>query len=311
MKSGATRWPWLILFVILSSAAAADKSLSGSIRKGMYTAPDKSFQFEVPQLIDPGAFVRDVRVADDTFKVVMGDELCRRFFIVQYATGSYGDFNAFVSRREAELAMVDARAQQIGPADAAATMTTGSLPGASICTAMTFGADGQLVPSEGGGSDAGIIFIAAGDAYYELGYLVGEGGSFAGMYGIGGVEEVLGGLFADFVVLGPRVPARLPETVTLVRFIDADSAALCTSLGSIEGKSKSMSIMASIDSHMNAAQAKIRAQALKLGANAIVVRESNFKTSGLTGAPYMEMVGDALVCDSVPQYMAWEIHAAD
>ena len=141
--------------------------------------------------------------------------------------------------------------------------------------------------------------------------MVGAGGAIVDMYGIGRVEEVLEGLMASFRISGPRLPAKLPDTVMLLRFIDEESGTQCTSLGRIKGKSKSMSLMASIDSHMNSAKAKLRKEALKLGANAIVVRESELKTSGLTGSPYMAMAGEAMKCETVPQYSAWELPAAD
>jgi len=298
-----------ILVVLLPVAVVADASRSGSLRGGVYTSPDGSFEFKVPRLIEPGTFVRDVRVSDGMFKVVMGDELCRRFFVVQYATAGFEDFDAFRRARTAALGIVEPQTHPAGSTGGETIITTGKLPQASVCMAMTLDANGQLVPSPGEGSDAGTVYVAGQDAYYEIGYLVGAGGAFAGMYGIDSVDEVLGQLLADFRMTGPRAPEKLPQTVMLVRFIDEESAAACTPLGRIEGKSKSISL--SVDSHMNAAQAKLRKAALKLGANAILVRESNFKASKLTGTPYMEMVGDALTCDVVPQYQAWEIHAAD
>jgi len=281
------------------------------LRGGDYTAPDKSFQFRVPRLIDPGAFVRDIRVSDDTFKVVVGDELCRRAFVIQYAAVQFASFEAFTSEREAALGLQNESKRVVQSPFGEVTLTTGTMPDASTCMAMTFDAEGRMVPSPGEGSDAGSIFIAGEDAYYELGYLVGAGGAFADMYGIGTVDEVLEGILADFKITGPRQPAKLPDTVTLLRFIDEESAAQCTSLGQVKGKSKSMSLMASIDSHVNSAEASLRKQAQKLGANAIVVRESEFKTSGLTGSPYMAMVGVAMKCDTVPQYLAWELPAAE
>jgi hypothetical protein len=50
-------------------------------------------------------------------------------------------------------------------------------------------------------------------------------------------------------------------------------------------------------------------EAEELGANAILIRQSKMKTSGWTDYPYMQMKADAFVCDSVPEYMAWEIRA--
>ena len=304
----------LLVFLLALAApgiSAADKLYSGSLRGSDYTAPDKSFQCKVPRLIDPGAFVRDIRVSDDIFKVVMGDELCRRAFVVQYAATRFPDFDAFTRDREAALGLQNANKQVVHSSLGEVTLTTGKMPDASTCMVMTLDAEGRMVPSPGEGSDAASILIAGEDAYYELGYLVGAGGAFADMYGIGNAEEVLEGLLAGFKITGPRLPAKLPDTVMLLRFIDEESAAQCTSLGRIKGKSKSMSLMASIDSHVNSAKAKLRKQALKLGANAIVVRESELKTSGLTGSPYMAMAGEAMKCETVPQYLAWELPAAD
>ena len=45
------------------------------------------------------------------------------------------------------------------------------------------------------------------------------------------------------------------------------------------------------------------------GANAIVIRNSKMKTSSWTTYPYMQLKADAFLCDSVPQYMAWEYRA--
>jgi len=309
MKFRVARWLICVLIVLLSGAAIADKSRSGSLRGGVYTAPDESFQFKVPRLIDPGAFVRDVRVSEDTFKVVMGDELCRRVFIVQYAPTGFDDFDAFKREREGRLGLADPKTRSVNSPRGEIAIKTGSMPYASVCMAMTLDANGQLVPTADEGSDAGVLFVAADDAYYELGYIVSAGGAFAEMYGLGSVDDVLEQLLAEFRIAGPRVPARLPPTPMLIRFIDEESAAECTSLGHIKGKSKSISL--SVDSHMNAAQAKLRKAALKLGANAIVIRESDFKRSGLSGAPYMSMLGEALKCDAVPQYRSWEIHASD
>ena len=311
MQRSATCLLVLFLTAVISSAAWADKSRTGSLRHGEYTAPDKSFQFRVPRLIDPGAFVQDVRVSDDTFKVVMGDELCRRAFAVQHAATQFASFEAFAREREDALGMHDVDARVIDSCHGQVTLKIGNMPDASVCSAMTLDAEGRMVPSAGDGSDAGSILIAGEDAYYELGYLVGAGGAFADMYGIGDVDEVLEELLANFKITGPRVPARLPNTMTLLRFIDEEKAAQCTSLGRIKGKSRSMSLMASMDSHINSAQAKMRKAAKKLGANAIVVHESDFKTSGLTGSPYMAMAGEAMICDTVPQYMAWELPATN
>lgn len=311
MNNREARWLVFLLAIVAPGIAVADKGYSGSLRGSDYTAPDKSFQFKVPRLIDPGAFVRDVRVSDDTFKVVVGDELCRRAFVVQYAATRFPDFDAFTRDREAALDLQNANKNVIQSSLGEVTLTTGTMPDASICMAMTLDAEGRMVPSPGEGSDAGSILVAGEDAYYELGYLVGAGGMFAGMYGIGDVEEVLEELLAGFRITGPRIPARQPETAVLLRFVDEENAAQCTSLGRITGKSRSMSLMASVDSHVNSAKANMRKQALKLGANAIVVRESEFKASGLTGSPYMSMAGEAMKCETVPQYLAWELPAAD
>lgn len=311
MNNREALWVALLLGMVVPGIAMADKLYSGSLRGGNYSAPDKSFQFKVPRLIDPGAFVRDVRVSDDTFKVVMGDELCRRAFVVQYAATRFPDFDAFTREREAALDLQNAGKHVVQSSLGEVTLTTGTMPEVSICMAMTLDAEGRMVPSPGEGSDAGLILIAAEDAYYELGYVAGAGGAFADMYGIGRVEEVLEELLSGFRITGPRVPAKLPDTVMLLRFIDEESGTQCVSLGRIDGKSKSMSLMTSIDSHVNSARAKLRKQAQKLGANAIVIRESELKTSGLTGSTYMAMAGEAMKCETVPQYLAWEFPAAD
>ena len=115
-------------------------------------------------------------------------------------------------------------------------------------------------------------------------------------------------MVSGFRETGPRQEKQLPKMASLIRFVDATSGSQCRALGPVKGKSTSFA--GTVDAHMNKAQAKMREKAERLGANAIVIRKSKMKSSGLTGYPYMTLVGDALVCEDVPAYMPWEIHAA-
>jgi hypothetical protein len=45
----------------LFAEALADESLRGGVHDGVYTSPDKSFQFIIARLIEPGIFVDDAR----------------------------------------------------------------------------------------------------------------------------------------------------------------------------------------------------------------------------------------------------------
>jgi hypothetical protein len=308
MKIGATQWLLLVLVLLFSSHAIADKSRAGSVHGDVYTAPDKSFQFTIPKLIEPDTFVRDVRESADAFKVVMGDDLCRRLFVIRHERGRYADFDAFQQARLATMQIADADTSERMLAQGRAMYASGSMPQASVCVAMTFGDGGQMVPAASNGSDIGVIFLGTENAWYEFGYVVGEGGSFAQMYGLGDIEAELDSMLAGFRELGPRQVQKLPEMVSLIRFVDAEAGAQCKALGTIKGKSTSFS--GTVDAHMNKAQAKLREEAARLSANAIVIRDSTMKSSVLTGYPFMALVGDALVCDEVPDYLAWEIHTA-
>ena len=104
------------------------------------------------------------------------------------------------------------------------------------------------------------------------------------------IEDVLDKLYASFKLTGPRSVASHPPVAPLIRFIGDANASECE--------------------HMNKAKAKLRQEGEKLGANAILITKSKMKTSSWTKYPYMQMKADALVCDSVPAYMAWEIRAA-
>jgi len=305
MKIGTARW--LVLVLLFSSDAIAGKSRAGSVRGDVYTAPDKSFQFNVPKLIEPDTFVRDVRESDDSFKIAMGDDLCRRLFVIRHELGRYADFDAYQQARLALMQIVDAESRELELAQGRAIYVSGSMPHVSVCIAMTFGGGGQLVPAESGGGDVGVIFLETGNAWYEFGYVIGQEGVFAEMYGLGDIEAELESVIAGFRELGPRQVEKLPEMVSLVRFVKGEVGAQCKALGPIKGKSTSFS--GTVDAHMNKAQAKLREEAILLGANAIVIRKSKMKSSMLTGYPYMTLVGDALVCDDVSDYMPWEIHA--
>jgi hypothetical protein len=293
----------------LPADAIADQSQSGIVSDGVYTSPDKSFQFDVPNLIQPGIFVNDVRVSETEFKVVMGDELCRRTYIVQYAKEAYIDFDGFTGDRIATMQIVDMETRELPEPHPGAVLITGGMSHVSTCVAMTFGEGGQLVPAETAGSDVGVVFLKSDDAYYELGYLVDAERTFTSFYGGSDIEDVLAKLLASFKLSGPRSVASLPPVVPLIRFIGDANATECELIGSIKGKSSSFSAMATVSEHMSKAKAKLRQEGEKLGANAILISQSKMKTSGWTDYPYMQMKADAFVCDSVPAYMAWEIRA--
>jgi len=287
----------------------ADTAVSKSSSERLYTSPDKSFQFKIPRLIEPGTFVDDARESEIKFKVVMGDELCRRAYIVQYAIRAYGNFEAFTGDRIAALQIVDIKSQELSDPHPGAVLITGGMPHVSNCAAMTFGEGGQLVPAETAGSDVGVIFLESENAFYELGYVLDQVSTIGGFYGVSDIEKVLGALFEGFSITGPRVVASLPPVVPLIRFIgDADDSQ-CELIRRIEGKSSSMAWKDTVSEHMNKAKAKLRQKAEELGANAILIRQSKMKTSGWTDYPYMQMKADAFICDSVPEYMAWEIRA--
>ena len=288
----------------------ADTAASKSSSDGVYTSPDKSFQFKIPRLVEPGTFVDDARESEFKFKVVMGDELCRRAYIVQYANEAYGNFEAFTGGRIAALQIVDIKSQELSDPHPGAVLITGGMPHVSNCAAMTFGEGGQLVPVETAGSDVGVIFLESENAYYELGYVLDQESTIGSFYGVSDIEKVLGALFEGFSITGPRVAASLPPVVPLIRFVgDADDSQ-CELIRRIEGKSSSMAWKDTVSEHMNKAKSKLRQKAEELGANAILIRQSKMKTSGWTDYPYMQMKADAFVCDSVPEYMAWEIRAA-
>jgi len=308
MQNGVTRWVFLFLVLLLWSDSIAGKARSGSVRDDVYTSPDKSFQFKIPTLISPGTFINDVRETETSFKVLMGDELCRRIFVIQHVKHSYADFESFFSGRKSMMQIVDIESRESTVPQGYAIWVTGGMPHAPVCSVMTFGEGGKLVPGEGPGSDVGIVFLETKDAFYEFGYIVDEDRTFTGMYGVSNIEEVLEKLFTSFKVIGPRAVAKLPAIAPLVRFIDKESVGHCEALGPIKGKSTSFA--ASVDQHMTRAKSKLREEAERLGANAIMIRNSKVKTSLLTGYPYMQLVGDALVCDNVPAYTAWEIRAA-
>jgi len=307
MKIDTARLLVLILVLLFSSDAIAGKSRAGSVRDDVYTAPDKSFQFNIPRLIEPDTFVQDVRESDDSFKIVMGDDLCRRLFVIRHELGRYAGFDVYRQARLASMQIVNAEFHELELAQGRAIYVSGSMPHVPVCVAMKFGGGGQLVPAESGGSDLGVIFLETGNAWYEFGYVIGQEGAFAEMYGLGDIEAELDRVVAGFRELGPRQVEKLPVTVSLIRFVEGEVGAQCKALGPIKGKSTSFA--GTYDAHMNKAQAKMREQAVRLGANAIVIRKSKMKSSVLTGYPYMTLVGDALVCDEVPDYMAWEIHA--
>ena len=293
----------------LPADATADKSRGSRVPNGVYMSPDKSFQFNIPRLIEPGTFVTASRESEYKFKVVMGDELCRRAYIVQYAKDAYGGLESFAEDRVTVMQIVDIGVKELSDPYPGTVLITGEMPHVSTCAAMKFGEGGQLVPVESGGSDVGVIFLEAEDAYYELGYVVDQKSTIGDLYGLSDIEKVLGELFAGFRITGPRVVASLPPVVPLIRFIGDAGDGHCELTGRIEGKSSSMAWKDSVSEHMNKAKAELRQKAEKLGANAILIRQSKMKTSRWTDYPYMQMKADALVCDSVPEYMAWEIRA--
>ena len=293
----------------LPANTVVDKSHNNGARDGVYTSPDKSFQFKIPKLIEPGASVDDVRESEIKFKVVMGDELCRRAYVVQYAKEAYGNLEAFTGDRVAAMQIVDIESQELSDPHPGAVLITGGMPHVSNCAAMKFGEGGQLVPVETAGSDVGVIFLESENAFYELGYVLDQESTIASLYGVSDIEKVLGALFAGFRITGPRVVASLPPVVPLIRFVGRADDSQCELIGRIKGKSSSMAWKDTVSEHMSKAKAILRQEAEKLGGNAILIRQSKMKTSGWTKYPYMQMKADAFVCDSVPEYMAWEIRA--
>jgi hypothetical protein len=305
----SAKWILSVFILLMWCNGIADEKTAGTVRNGVYTSPDKSFQFDIPKLIDPGAFVLDVREHETSFKVAMGDDFCRRIFVLQHARDGFTDFEGFTHQRKSMMQMVSMESRELSIPAGRAVLITGGMPHAPVCAVMTFGEGGQLVPGEAPGSDAGIVFLETDDAFYELGYMLDEERTFAGFYGVADIEEVVEKLATSFKVIGPRTSAQLPAADPLIRFVDIEDLSHCEIVGPIKGKSTSFA--ASIDKHMSRAQSKLRQEAGKLGANAIVIRNSQVKTSRLTGYPYMQLVADAFVCESVPAYKAWEIRAAN
>ncbi|MEJ2129764.1 MAG: DUF4156 domain-containing protein [Woeseiaceae bacterium] len=308
MKVGTARWLVFVLVLLVSSQAVAGDSRSGSVRGDVYTAPDKSFQFDLPKLIEPDTFVRDVRESPGAFKIVMGDDLCRRFFVIRHELDRFADFESYWQARLKTMQVSDVESSDLDLAQGRAVYVSGTMPHVPVCVAMTFGPDGELAPDENGGSEIGLMFIASDDAWYEFGYVIGQERAFAEMYGVGNIRDELDQVISGFRVLGPRQEGKLPEITSLIRFVDAIDESQCEALGQVKGKSTSFA--GTVDAHMHKAQAKLREEAQRLGANAIVIRNSKMKSSVLTGYPYMILVGDALACDEVPEYMAWEIGAS-
>ena len=181
MKPGTVRWLVLFLLLLVASTAIAGDSRAGTVRGDVYKAPDASFQFTIPTLIEPDTFVRDVRDTGDTFKVVMGDDLCRRLFVVRHELGSFADFESYRQARLASMQISDVESRDLELAQGRAVYVSGSMPHVAVCVAMTFGEGGRLVPAEGDGSDIGLVFIETDSAWYEFGYVIGKDGVFAEM----------------------------------------------------------------------------------------------------------------------------------
>lgn len=307
MKVDTTRWLILILVLLFSSDVIAGKARAGSVRGDVYMAPDKSFQFKIPRLVPPDTFVQDVRESDDSFKIVMGDDLCRRLFVIRHELDRYADFDTYQQARIATMQIANPEFRELEQAQGRAVYVSGNIPNVPICVAMTFGGGG-LMPADNGGSEVGVIFLETGNAWYEFGYVIGQESAFAEMYGLGDIEDELDHLIAGFKEAGHRQVKKLPATMPLIRFVETGVGARCKALGPIKGKSTSFA--GTIDAHLSKAKAKLHGAAVRLGANAIVIRTSEMKSSALTGFPYMTLVGDALVCDEVTDYMAWEIQTS-
>ena len=180
-------------FIAMANVLAAggiSVKAKGTVREGIYTSPDKGFQVKVPDLLRPGASIRDERLANGEGVVYFKDDLCREYFIhnvpSQPTIVGQSELERFVDERllPGWTVAKQATIESVSAADIGrgATVEVRLRQPGGPCSVMTFGENGRMVTQPVPAQVLIYVFVEDGTVY-EAGYILGDAGDIGQLFG--------------------------------------------------------------------------------------------------------------------------------